>query len=114
MAAPASLDIAVALHWDGQAAPRVTATGRGETAARIIALARQHDVPIDTDPALVEVLAQVELGTPIPEKLFAAVAEVIAFAYAVRGHLPAHLQARLAARPAPAGNVPLPPTVPAE
>lgn len=91
-------EIAVALHWDGGAAPRVTAKGRGETAARIIELARSHNVPIDEEPALVEVLARVELGTHIPEKLFAAVAQVIAFAYAMRGQLPEHLRARVETR----------------
>lgn len=85
------VEVAVALHWDGQAAPRVTATGRGETAARIIELARKHNVPIDHEPALIEVLAEVELGAQIPDKLFVAIAQVIAFAYAVRGQLPAHL-----------------------
>ena len=91
-----SINLAVALHWDGGAAPRVTAKGRGDTAAQIIELARQHRVPIDAEPELVAVLAQVELGAPIPEKLFVAVAQVIAFAYAVRGRLPAHLRARAA------------------
>lgn len=95
MTRAASPEIAVALHWDGGAAPRVTAKGRGETAARIIELARTHNVPIDEEPALVEVLARVELGTHIPEKLFAAVAQVIAFAYAMRGQLPDHLRARV-------------------
>ena len=92
------VDIAVALHWDGMGAPRVTATGRGELAARIAALALEHDVPISDDPELVEVLAQVELGATIPEALFVAVAEVIAFAYSVSDQLPPPLRDSLAAR----------------
>lgn len=83
------LEVAIALTWDGDGAPRVTAKGRGELAGRIAALARAHGVPIDHDPELVEVLAQVELGQPVPEILFRAVAEVIAFAYRVRGRVPA-------------------------
>ncbi len=86
-----SVTVAVALHWDGQCAPRVTAKGRGATAERIIELARKHHVPIDHEPALIEVLADVELGTQIPDQLFVAIAQVIAFAYAVRGQLPEHL-----------------------
>lgn len=86
-----TVNVAVALHWDGQSAPRVTAKGRGETAARIIELARKHNVPIEHEPALVEVLAEVELGAQIPDKLFVAIAQVIAFAYTVRGQLPQHL-----------------------
>ena len=101
------INVAVALHWDGKSAPRVTAKGRGETAERIVELARKHNVPIDQEPALIEVLAEVELGTQIPDKLFVAIAQVIAFAYTVRGQMPEHLIARrpeLAARakaPAP-------------
>ena len=92
------VDIAVALHWDGMGAPRVTAKGRGELAARIAALALEHDVPISDDPELVEVLAQVELGATIPEALFVAVAEVIAFAYSVSDQLPPPLRDSLSAR----------------
>ena len=82
------VDVAVALRWDGEAAPQVTAKGRGEVAERIAHLAREHGVPLDRDPALVEVLAQVDLGDQIPEMLFVAVAEIIAFAYLVRAELP--------------------------
>ena len=82
------VDVAVAQRWDGDAAPQVTAKGRGEVAERIAQLAREHGVPLDRDPALVEILAQVDLGDQIPEMLFVAVAEIIAFAYVVRGELP--------------------------
>ena len=78
------VDVAVALHWDGAGVPRVTAKGRGEVAERIAAIARHHDVPINDDPDLVQVLASVPLGNDIPEALFVAVAEVIAFAYRLR------------------------------
>jgi len=100
MTAPRPVEIAVALHWDGQDAPRVTAKGRGEVAQQIAALAAAHDVPISDDAELVEVLAQVELGQPIPEVLFLAVAEVIAFAYGLRGTLAAVLTERSTVVPA--------------
>ena len=85
------IDIAVALRWDGAAAPKVTAKGRGELASRIAQKARECGVPITDDPDLVEVLAQVRLGEQIPETLFVAVAEVIAFAYGLRSELPPHV-----------------------
>ena len=94
MAREQPVNVAVALHWDGESAPRVTAKGRGEIAERILELARKHNVPIDQEPALIEVLADVELGTQIPDKLFVAIAQVIAFAYTVRGQVPEHLLAR--------------------
>lgn len=80
--------IAVALHYDGKEAPRVTAKGAGELAGRILALAREHEIPLHEDEALVEVLAQVELGEEIPESLYRAVAEIIAFVYMLKGKYP--------------------------
>lgn len=88
MSARKPVNVAVALAWNGEGAPVVTAKGRGEVAARIAELAEAHGVPLDDDPELVEVLAQIDLGCEIPEALFVAVAEVIAFAYLVRGEIP--------------------------
>lgn len=79
------LPLAVALRWDGDGAPRVTAKGSGEVAERILALAREHEVPLREDRALVAVLSKVELDQQIPPGLYKAVAEVIAFAYALQG-----------------------------
>ncbi len=89
------LSLAVALRWDGKGAPRVTAKGSGEIADRIIALAREHAVPMREDRALVGILSKVDLDQQIPAKLYVAVAEVIAFAYALQGRSPL---ARAAAR----------------
>ncbi len=79
---------AVALRWSGEGAPQVTAKGREEVAERILALAREHDVPIREDGELTAVLAQVQLGDTIPEELYLAVAQVIAFAYRLSGKNP--------------------------
>ncbi len=76
---------AVALRYDGSSAPRVTATGRGEVADRILAIAREHGIPIRQDRNLVQLLALVELGDEVPPELYRAVAEVIAFAYRLSG-----------------------------
>ncbi|MEW7978394.1 MAG: flagellar protein FhlB [Candidatus Sedimenticola endophacoides] len=81
-------DTAVALLYDGRNAPRITATGQGEVAARIFALAQHHGVPLQNDPELAAILAQIPLGDEIPEALYRAIAEVIAFAYLVSGRLP--------------------------
>jgi flagellar biosynthesis protein len=78
---------AVALAYDGQGAPRVVANGAGEVAERIVATALEHGVPLDEDPALAQLLAQVGLGDEIPPHLYAAVAQVLAFAWAVSGRL---------------------------
>lgn len=77
--------LAVALQYDGYDAPRVTAKGNGEIAERIIATAKAHDVPLEEDPTLAGLLASVELGDCIPETLYHAVAELLAFIYLVQG-----------------------------
>jgi flagellar biosynthesis protein len=79
---------AVALAYDGEGAPRVVAKGGGDVAARILEVARQHGVPLEHDPALVQLLSRVDLGEQIPRPLFAAVAQVLAFAWSVAGRLP--------------------------
>lgn len=80
--------LAVALRYSGEGAPRVTAKGAGDTAEAIMRLAREHDVPLDEDPNLALALSQVPLGEEIPQALYAAVAEVLAFAYLVSGRVP--------------------------
>lgn len=80
--------IAVALNYDEESAPRVTAKGVGDIAEHIMAIAKTHNVPLQENPELVKVLVELELGTQIPEALYLAVAEVIAFAYLLRGKFP--------------------------
>jgi flagellar biosynthesis protein len=79
---------AIALFYDGKTTPRVTAKGQGHIAEEILALARAHNVPMYQDAALASLLARIELGEKIPEKLYVAVAEVIAFAYRLSGKWP--------------------------
>ena len=80
--------IAVALKYDGFVAPRVTARNSGKGGENIIELARQYGVPIHKDPALAQVLAQIEPGESIPEDLFMVIAEILAFAYLIAGQTP--------------------------
>lgn len=79
---------AVALRYDGAGAPRVNAKGRGKTAERILAIAREHGIPLYEDPDLITLLSRLDLGDEIPRSLYLAVAEVIAFAYRVSGKRP--------------------------
>jgi flagellar biosynthetic protein FlhB len=78
---------AVALRYSSDApAPIVVAKGQDIVAARIKALAAEHDVPVIPDPPLARALhASVEIGTEIPEELFGAVAQVLAFVYRTAG-----------------------------
>ncbi|KPK39037.1 MAG: hypothetical protein AMJ69_06755 [Gammaproteobacteria bacterium SG8_47] len=79
---------AVALRYDGDGAPRVTAKGQGHIAERIIALAQDNDVPLHEDVELVGLLSQIELGEEIPRALYVAVAHVLAFAYLLKNKVP--------------------------
>jgi flagellar biosynthesis protein len=75
--------IAAAIEYDTakDLAPRVTAKGRGQVAEKIIALAREHNVPVKSDPVLVKMLSQLEVDEHIPLELYKAVAEILAFVY---------------------------------
>ncbi len=80
--------IAVALKYDNQTmdAPVVLAKGRDLVAARIRELAREHDVPLVENPPVARLLhSKVEIGQTIPEELFKAVAEILAYVYSLKG-----------------------------
>tara|TARA_R110002073_G_scaffold150969_4_gene305101 strand:- start:816 stop:1118 length:303 start_codon:yes stop_codon:yes gene_type:complete len=87
-----SPDAAVALKWNGRGAPKVTAKGRGEAAMRILELAREHDIPLRHEHELLELLLLVDLDREIPQNLYIAVAEIIAFAYSLKGRTRADIQ----------------------
>ncbi len=72
---------AAALRYTGGGAPNVVAAGRGLIAERILAAAKEAGVPIREDAALAEALAGLELGREVPEDLWVAVAEALAWAY---------------------------------
>jgi flagellar biosynthesis protein len=78
---------AAALRYDPEkgSAPKVVAAGAGEVAARIVELATEHGLSIREDPALAEALARLELDRDIPSELYAAVAEVLVWAYGLEG-----------------------------
>lgn len=80
--------LAVALHYNGNGAPRVVAKGGGEIAERIVETAREHNVPLQEDAALASALSRLDLGREIPRELYVAVAHVLAFAWAVTGKRP--------------------------
>ncbi|KMK77194.1 EscU/YscU/HrcU family type III secretion system export apparatus switch protein [Alkalihalobacillus pseudalcaliphilus] len=63
--------------------PRVSAKGRGFVAEEIVKRAEEHQIPIQEDPSLVQLLAELELNQTIPEELYQVVAEVFAFIYLV-------------------------------
>ncbi|WJH33254.1 EscU/YscU/HrcU family type III secretion system export apparatus switch protein [Paenibacillus sp. CC-CFT747] len=78
-----NLKQAVALRYSPETkqAPTVTAKGKGQVAEAILKKAREHGVPIQEDPSLVEVLSKLEINQEIPHELYQLVAEILSFVY---------------------------------
>ena len=74
---------AAALRYDPESngAPTVVAAGSGELADRIIALAREHGVPVREDAPLAAALGRLELEAQVPPELWEAVAQALVWAY---------------------------------
>jgi flagellar biosynthesis protein FlhB len=75
---------AVALEYrpSTMSAPVVVAKGRNLIAQKIRELARWHEIPIVENPPLAQALYKAtDVGQMIPPKLYAAVAEILAFLY---------------------------------
>jgi len=78
--------LAVALRYDSEkmAAPVVVAKGARLTAERIREIAASSEVPIVENAPLAQLLYKsVETGAHIPERLYRAVAEVLAYVYQI-------------------------------
>lgn len=65
--------------------PRITAAGRGKIAEKILQLALENGVKIREDSDLAEMLAKIELDSPIPSEAFMAVAEILSYVYQANG-----------------------------
>lgn len=82
------IDTAVALEYNGQQAPKITAKGEHELAEEIVRIAEEYGIPLYHDASLARSLAQFDLGTEIPESLYRTIAEIIAFAYKLQNKVP--------------------------
>lgn len=81
-------ELAVAVQYDAakMAAPVVIAKGAGTLAERIRQIAAEHGIPIVERKPLAQALyREVDVGKPIPGKLYAAVAELLAYVYQMQG-----------------------------
>ena len=75
---------AVAMAYSSEdGAPRVVAKGSGISAEAIVSLANEHGVYVHQSPELVSLLMQVDLDSEIPPELYQAVAELLAWLYAL-------------------------------
>jgi len=76
-------DKAVAIKYDKEISPvpKITAKGYDYIARKIVELAKEANVPVVEDIALVSALLSLEAGDDIPENLYQAVAKVLTFLY---------------------------------
>jgi flagellar biosynthetic protein FlhB len=78
---------AVALKYEvlRMSAPSCVAKGQELIAQRIRSIAEEHDVPVvENRPLARELYRKVEVGDEVPDELFTAVAEVLAFVYKLK------------------------------
>jgi len=82
---PTHLSVALAYRRGEMDAPQVVAKGADHLAMRIREIAREHDVPLIENVPVARALHKLEIGAPVPEELFKAVAEILAFVYNLKG-----------------------------
>jgi flagellar biosynthesis protein FlhB len=86
---PTHIAIAIRYQPGEDAAPRVTAKGKGQLAEIMRDLARMHGIPIVEDIPLARLLyRRVKVGRCVPMETFKAVAAVLAYVYRVLGRNP--------------------------
>ena len=79
---PTHLAVAIQYDHENMMAPKVLAKGANIIAEKIKEIARENDIPIVEDKPLAQVLYKmVDVDQWIPEDLYRAVAEVLAFVY---------------------------------
>lgn len=83
---PTELAIAIQYEVETMAAPIVVAKGAGVVAQRIRRLALEHGIPVVEKKPLAQALyREVDINNPIPQDKYAAVAEVLAYVYQLKG-----------------------------
>lgn len=85
---PIHLAVAIKYNTDEQAAPFVVAKGERLVAQRIKEIAKEHGIPVIEDVSLARALFKLcDVGQMIPETLYRAVAEILAYVYKLNGKL---------------------------
>lgn len=86
-----SLAVALRAQPGGAVPARVVAHGRGRVAEQIIELAFANGVKVREDADLAQVLAAIDIDSPIPIEAFATVAEILVYVHEANGRLVASL-----------------------
>jgi len=78
---PTHLSVALSYRRDEMNAPQIVAKGADHLAFRIREIAREHHVPIVENKPVARALYKHEIGEEVPEEMFTAVAEILAYVY---------------------------------
>jgi len=81
---PTHLSVALAYQQGEMAAPRVVAKGADVVAMRIREIARENSIPIVENKPVARALYKIELDHFVPEELYKAVAEILAYVYGLK------------------------------
>ena len=85
---PTHLAIAIEYH-EGMGAPKVLAKGPFRVAQRIVALAKENNIPVVQNIPLARAIYKtIDIGQEISPDLYVAMAEVLAYVYRLRGKSP--------------------------
>ena len=82
---PTHLSIAIRYNSNEMEAPRIIAKGADLIAMRIREIARENGIPLVENPPVARLLHNLDLGATIPEEMFKAVAEILAYVYSLKG-----------------------------
>jgi flagellar biosynthesis protein len=76
--------IGVAVGYSGnKSAPEILSKARGALVEKLLRIARENNITIYRDSDLAEALSALDTGTQIPETLYRAMAEVLAYCYTI-------------------------------
>lgn len=81
---PTHLSVAISYQRSEMDAPKIVAKGADHLAFRIREIAREHKVPIIENKPVARALYKQEIGDEIPEEMFTAVAELLAYVYSLK------------------------------
>jgi len=81
---PTHLSVALAYRREEMDAPQIVAKGADHLAFRIREIAKENNVPIVENKPVARALYKQEVGEHIPEEMFTAVAEILAYVYSLK------------------------------
>lgn len=82
---PTHLSIALRYDRETMDAPQIVAKGADHLAMRIREIATENRIPLVENKPIARALYKVEIGQPVPEEMFKAVAEILAYVYGLPG-----------------------------